>query len=141
MPNSLSCVSVNPPWINWESLPKEYRDSTLALWDRYSLRFRGTSTVRLGNVKKELSALFVYVATDHYLVPTGRLGFVITQTVFKSGANQGFRRFSLPDTTKIGVSSVSDMSLFLPFEGAINRTAVVILRKGKATEYWSAPQK
>jgi hypothetical protein len=125
----------NPPWINWESLPKEYRDSTLTLWDRYNLRFRGTSTVRLGNVKKELSALFVYVASDHYLVPSGRLGFVITQTVFKSGANQGFRRFSLPDTTKLGVSSVSDMSLFLPFEGAINRTAVVILRKGKTTNY------
>src|SRR5579863_1682995 len=57
----------NPPWVNWESLPVEYRDNTIDLWDRYRLRERVTHGARLGNVKKELSALFTYVCIDHYV--------------------------------------------------------------------------
>lgn len=140
----------NPPWINWENLPKDYRDHTQPLWDRYRLGYSASTTVRLGNVKKELSALFVYVCADHYLRDAGRLGFVITQTVFKSGANQGFRRFLLPcdDDAEIplGINKVTDMSFFLPFEGAINRTAVLVLKKNSRTRYplrydvWIPPQ-
>lgn len=139
----------NPPWINWENLPKDYRDQTQYLWDRYRLRYSASTTVRLGNVKKEISALFVYVCSDHYLKENGRLGFVITQTVFKSGANQGFRRFRLPgeeEEVPLGVSKVTDMSLLLPFDGAINRTAVLLLQKNKRTAYplkyevWVPPQ-
>src|SRR5205807_2650787 len=44
-------VAGNPPWVNWESLPKEYRDTTIALWDKYRLRERATAAARLGNVK------------------------------------------------------------------------------------------
>ena len=124
----------NPPWINWENLPADYRDSTKTLWDRYRLRERTTGGSRLGNVKKELSALFVYVCVDHYLPVNGRLGFVITQSVFKTGANEGFRRFGW-DNNSFSVEEVADMSLLQPFENAINRTAVVVVNKGKTTAY------
>ncbi len=124
----------NPPWINWESLPIEYRESTIELWDRYRLRERATRGSRLGNVKKELSALFVYVCIDHYLGNGGALGFVITQSVFKTGANEGFRRFGW-EATPFRVAKVSDMSLLLPFENATNRTAVLIAQKGRTTRY------
>ena len=139
----------NPPWINWENLPKDYRDQTQHLWERYRLTYSASTSVRLGNVKKELSALFVYVCSDHYLRDHGRLGFVITQTIFKSGANQGFRRFLLSGgegEISLGVNKVTDMSLFLPFDGAINRTAVVTLAKNSHTNYpvrydlWVPPQ-
>ena len=125
----------NPPWINWESLPVGYRESTIELWDKYRLRERATKGARLGNVKKELSALFVYVCMDHYVAEGGSLGFVITQSVFKTGANEGFRRFSCGEKKPFRVKSVSDLSLLLPFENAINRTAVLIAQRGKATEY------
>jgi len=125
----------NPPWINWESLPKDYRDSTIDLWDYYKLRSKVSPYVRLGNVKKELSALFVYVTAHRYLKNNGILGFVITQSIFKSGANAGFRCFELPGNVPLKVDIISDMSLFLPFEKAINRTAVIKIIKGKKTDY------
>ncbi len=128
-------IAGNPPWVNWESLPKAYCDSTLPLWDHYRLRERGSAGGRLGNVKKELSALFVYASLDYYGNQEAKLGFVITQTVFKSGANDGFRRFRLASDAPFAVTGVSDMSLILPFEGAVNRTAVMIAAKGAATEY------
>lgn len=125
----------NPPWVNWESLPKEYRDSTIHIWDKYRLRERATRGSRLGNVKRELSVLFVYVAFDHYLTKKGMLGFVITQSIFKSGANEGFRRFSVADKRPFKVKRVVDQSLFLPFENAVNRTAILVGQNGKQTDY------
>ncbi len=125
----------NPPWVNWESLPADYRESTIGLWDKYRLRERATPGARLGNVKKELSALFVYVCIDHYLTPSGLLAFLITQSVFKTGANEGFRRFSCGEKKPFRVTRVSDLSLCLPFENAINRTAILLAKKGERTEY------
>lgn len=125
----------NPPWVNWESLPAEYRDTTIELWDRYRLRERALKSTRLGNVKKELSVLFVYVGLDHYAKNGGSLGFVITQSIFKTGANEGFRRFTLRPGEAFRIVSVSDLSLSLPFENAVNRTAVLIAQKGDVTKY------
>ena len=125
----------NPPWVNWESLPADYRDNTVVLWDRYRLRERATPGARLGNVKKELSALFVYVCIDNYLAKNGTLAFLITQSVFKTGANEGFRRFSNGEKKPFRITRVSDLSLCLPFENAINRTAIVLAKKGEKTEY------
>ncbi len=38
---------------------------------------------RLGGGKKDFSMLFVYAASDYYLIDEGKLGFLITQEVFK----------------------------------------------------------
>jgi hypothetical protein len=126
----------NPPWVNWENLPQHYRESTMPLWHQYGLFVHSGMDVMLGKGKKDISMLCAYVATDLYLKPGGRLGFVITQSVFKtSGAAQGFRRFALPDGTGLGVVGVDDFTAFQPFEGATNRTAAFVWRKGSATTY------
>ena len=59
------------------SLPSDYRETTISLWDKYRLRNVQHQGARLGNVKKELSALFVYVCMDNYVSSGGSLGFVI----------------------------------------------------------------
>lgn len=131
----------NPPWINWEHLPDRYRDSTRDLWARYEVA--GTfaeGRPRLGAVKVDISALMTYVAMDAYLKPKGRLGFVITQAVFKTaGAGRGFRRFAIPQARgrdiPLRVVQVDDMVELQPFEGASNRTTVVVLEKGAPTRY------
>lgn len=131
----------NPPWVNWEHLPDGYREETRDLWARY--RLAGTFSggrPRLGAVKVDISALMTYVALDAYLKPGGKLGFVITQSVFKtSGAGQGFRRFTLPGDkdgeVPVRVIHVDDMVDLQPFEGASNRTAVMIVEKGEPTQY------
>jgi hypothetical protein len=126
----------NPPWVNWESLANEYRDATRVLWQKYGLFSLKGHAARLGGGKKDVAMLMLYAAMDSYLKDGGKLGFVITQTVFKTkGAGDGFRRFRLGDGQELKVLKVNDMVELQPFEGASNRTSTVVLEKGKATDY------
>lgn len=125
----------NPPWVNWENLPDSYRESTKGLWMKYGLFTLRGDEARLGGGKKDISMLFTYVSADNYLNEGGTLGFVITQTVLKTkGAADGFRRFSLPN---IGLKVLRAHNLvdLKPFEGAVNRTSILVLRKGEKTAY------
>jgi hypothetical protein len=126
----------NPPWVNWESLPDEYRNDTKRLWVYHGLFPHGGMDTILGKGKKDISMLMTYTAMHDYLKPNGRLGFVITQSVFKtSGAGQGFRHFVLGNGNNIKVIAVDDMVVLQPFEGASNRTSIIIAEKGKTTKY------
>ena len=132
----------NPPWVNWESLPRDYRESMMPLWEDYGLFSLSRSAGRLGGGKKDLSMLFVYCAVDNYLNEGGKLGFVITQTVFKTkGAGDGFRRLQFQrkgqkGPTFVRMLSVDDLSDFQPFEGATNRTATFVCEKAaQKTEF------
>ncbi|MCD5408192.1 SAM-dependent DNA methyltransferase [Candidatus Bipolaricaulota bacterium] len=127
----------NPPWVNWEHLPDGYRQSTSHLWTRYALFPHKGFEAILGKAKDDISILMAYVAMDRFLKPGGRLGFVITQSLFKTaGAGQGFRRFQLGEQgAPLRVVHVDDMVALNPFEGASNRTAVMVLEKGKLNRY------
>jgi len=129
-------VAGNPPWINWQNLPEGYRKETKDLWLQHGLFVhKGMDTI-LGKGKKDISTLVTYVAADSYLKDGGKLGFVITQSVFKtSGAGQGFRRFKLRRGKPVNVVFVDDFSELQLFEGATNRTAVFVMRKGEPTKY------
>ncbi|MBC7093346.1 SAM-dependent DNA methyltransferase [Candidatus Bipolaricaulota bacterium] len=127
----------NPPWVNWEHLPDGYRDATKKLWDRYGLFPHAGMDVILGKGKKDIAMLMAYVAMDRFLKPKGKLGFVITQSLFKTaGAGQGFRRFQLGENGEpLRVLHVDDMVELNPFESASNRTAVMVILKGQETRY------
>ena len=126
----------NPPWVNWQSLSDSYREKTWRLWEDYGLFSLSGQAARLGGGKKDLAMLFTYVCLDNYVKAGGRLGFIITQTLFKTkGAGDGFRRFRLGDKEPFQVLQVDDLSEFQPFEGATNRTAIVTFQKGKKTTY------
>ena len=129
-------VAGNPPWVNWENLPENYRQDTKRLWEEHGLFPHGGMDTILGKGKKDISMLMSYVAMDEYLKSGGKLGFLITQSVFKTaGAGQGFRRFLLGTGEYVQVQHVDDMVELQPFEGASNRTSVVILQKGRQTKY------
>ncbi len=127
----------NPPWVNWEGLPQRYRELTDPLWRRYGLFVHGGMAAMLGAGKKDVSMLMSYVATDKLLKANGRLGFVMTQSVFKtSGAGQGFRRFRIGDAgPTVRVDHVDDMVDVRPFVGAANRTSLLVWTKGSRTRY------
>ncbi len=128
-------VAGNPPWVNWENLPDGYRDAMKPLWEGYNLFTLSGSAGRLGGGKKDISMLFTYSSVDNYLEEGGRLGFVITQSVFKTqGAGDGFRRLRYdrtePKTTwRLKPRIVHDLSATQVFEGATNRTAVFVCEK------------
>ena len=136
----------NPPWINWESLPVSYRSKANhhKLWNDYGLFTLKASQARLGGGKKDLSMLMTYVAIDKYLRDGGKIGFIITQSIFKTkGAGDGFRRFEYEKgdenkkkTTYIKPLIIHDLSDFQCFEGATNRSSIFIGRKSdKAFDY------
>ena len=128
-------VAGNPPWVNWESLPNGYRDAMKPLWQEYNLFTLSGTAGRLGGGKKDISMLFTYIAVDNYLKKAGRLGFVITQSVFKTqGAGDGFRqlRYTQAETSQswyLQPLMVHDLSAMQVFEGATNRTAVFVCEK------------
>lgn len=126
----------NPPWVNWESLSDEYRSETMDLWQHHGLFPHGGMDTILGKGKKDISMLMTYVAMDDYLRDRGKLGFLITQSIFKTaGAGQGFRRFQLGSGTPIAPLHVDDMSELKPFPGAANRTSIVVLERNRQTKY------
>ena len=124
----------NPPWVNWQTLSQSRRDELKPLWESYGLFSLSGSKGRLGGGKKDLSMLFTYVCCDHYLSDGGRLGFLITRSVFKStGAGDGFRRFRFDDSEPVILEplAVHDLSDFQPFDGATTQTALLCLQKAR----------
>jgi type II restriction/modification system DNA methylase subunit YeeA len=115
----------NPPWVNWENLPESYREVSKSLWGFYGLT-EVAGKVGLGKVKRDLAMLFLARCFDRYLAVGGVLGFLVPFTVFKTQAGAGFRRF-LASRTRVRV--VHDLVTLYPFEGAVNRTAAVVVEK------------
>ena len=129
-------VAGNPPWINWESLSEEYKIATIDMWHKHGLFSLKGHAARLGGGKKDMAMLFAYACTDSYLKDGGKLGFLITQTVFKTkGAGDGFRRFKLGGGPDLKVLVTHDLVDVKPFEGAANRTGLIVWQKGTPTSY------
>ena len=128
-------VAGNPPWVNWENLPNDYRQSTAPLWQKYDLFRHKGYKAKLGGGKDDVSILMTYVAHDAFLAEGGRLGFVITQSVFKTvGGGEGFRSLEYEADGAnwyLPPLAVHDLSDFQPFEGAANRTAVLVVGKNR----------
>jgi len=134
---SFDIVVGNPPWVSWETLPESYRRANDAQWLAYSLRpdapldRRPTSA----QVRLDRAMLFVARSMDTLLREGGRLGFVITATVFTSElAGRGFRRRRLPGGT-YRLSHVEDLSRLAVFDHAANQTALMIAAKEQAETF------
>ena len=127
----------NPPWVSWETLPEAYRRSNDELWCAYGLRpdippdRRQAST----NVRIDISMLFVARCLDSFLKDDGRLGFVITASIFQSElAGRGFRRRQLGPDKSYRFVHIDDMSSLNVFEGATNITSVLVADRRDGTE-------
>jgi SAM-dependent methyltransferase len=137
MQSRVDYVVGNPPWVFWNTLPTPYRDEIKdVMVDVYKLASGSESTMRqLGSAGKDVSALFTYVSLDRYLGDGGKLGFVITQTLFQSTASAEFRRWRLPQDVPIQIARVDDWVAVAPFASATNKTATFVALKGVPTEY------
>lgn len=123
----------NPPWVSWQTLPKAYRKRNDALWLGYSLRPDSPPGRRQAsrNVPLDVSMLFTACCVDRYLKPGGKLGFVITSTVFRSElAGRGFRKRRLSDGRTYRFIHIDDMTDLKVFSNATNQTSVLIAQLG-----------
>ncbi len=128
----------NPPWIVWQSLPEEYRNSIQKYWYDYKVFEHTGLSARLGSAHDDISVLMTYVIMDNFLKNNGKLGFVINQNIFQSsGGGQGFRKLMIKDSIPIKIQKVHDFVKVQPFKdlGASNKTAVFTAIKNQETEF------
>lgn len=125
----------NPPWVNWEYLPRFYKLKYAHLWNDYGL-FEKTGK-NMNFIKEDISVLLTYVFIDRFLHQNGKIGILLKETLFKSiNQGEGFRYFYLKNRgTGIQVQRVEDLSDIKPFSGAVTRTAILFARKGDVTKY------
>ncbi|MFW9853688.1 MAG: Eco57I restriction-modification methylase domain-containing protein [Candidatus Thorarchaeota archaeon] len=125
----------NPPWLLMDRLPVEYREGMQSLWEYYGLFTLKGYQAQHGGGKKDFSTLFTYVCLDRYLKSSGKVSFLITQSVFKTvGAGEGFRKFKV-NGKPYRVTEVHDFGEIRPFKGVNNRAVLLILEGGHETVY------
>jgi hypothetical protein len=125
----------NPPWVNWEYLPAEYREKHGELWSM--LGVFDPSSKKFSFSKEDISALFTAHAIVYLLSNGGRFAFVLPESLIKSTLNhRGFRRFEAGVfPMPYHISSVEDFVTVKPFEGVANRTIVMYGDKSGPTTY------
>jgi hypothetical protein len=116
----------NPPWVRWSRLPETYRNRVKAFCNYYGLvSGRGYS----GGIESDISTVITYSAADNWLKIGGRIGFLITWTVFKTDSAKGFRLSRLPENAGLRILLIEDLTSIQPFPDAANQTAVYLAKK------------
>ncbi|MCM1102258.1 MAG: SAM-dependent methyltransferase [Clostridium sp.] len=124
----------NPPWVNWEYMPQDYRRGTGHLWMEYGL-FDAKGR-ELSFAKEDISVLITYVVMDKLLGDDGVIGFVLRRVMFKSSQNgAGFRRFRIKEECDIRVLQVDDLSRLRIFGRVMADAALFVAQKGAKTVY------
>jgi len=121
----------NPPWVNWESLPEDYRAATRILWERYGL-IRKISSSELGRTRRDLATLFITRCFEQYTSKTGLLAFLLPFNVLRTQGGDGFRSYV---ATRTHLEFTHDLSETYPFEGATNRTGLLALNHDGVTSF------
>jgi hypothetical protein len=87
-----------------------------------------------------MAMLFVARCLDRYSADGGRFAFLIPLTVYKSQSGAGFRKFLSKDILKTEnvkcpckVLKIHDLVTLYPFEGATNRTSLILIEKKHKT--------
>lgn len=120
----------NPPWVRWSRLPETYRKRVKRFCDYYGLVSGRSYT---GGIESDISTVLTFSAIDHWLRLGGRIGFLITATVFKSDSARGFRLGRLPNSSGVRIEAIEDLKAIRPFPDAENETAIYIATKVPST--------
>lgn len=125
----------NPPWVNWEYLPEEYKNKTKQIWQDYKL-YTGKG-LDSNFLKEDISTLITYCVVDKFLKNNGKLGFLLKESLIKSARQaKAFRNFYIHTTkTPLNVVKAVDLTEIKPFEGINPRTIALIIEKNSQTKF------
>jgi hypothetical protein len=133
-------IAGNPPWVNWRYLNSHYRARIAPLWKHYRLEPSGGLGARLGAGMDDLSILFTYLAADRLLEEGGRMGLLLSRTLFQSaGGGRCFRRFELPDGRYLQVIGLHEIPRESSFRGAMTLPAAAILEVSRTPTIYPVP--
>ena len=89
----------NPPWQNFNDLPKEYKDKVRNLFYKSGL-VRNKQTLLLGNSRMDISALIIQISINNFLKKRGHAYFFLPLSLFlNDGAHEQFREFKVNETS------------------------------------------
>lgn len=126
-------VCGNPPWVKWSNLPSEYTKSIQAQCRELGV-FSKDKWV--GGIESDISTVVTYQAIQHYLAPSGRLGFFLPGSVFTTPSSAGFRQFSVgPAGINCKVLLVEDFDDISPFDGVTNLPRFLVLERDATTQF------
>lgn len=87
----------NPPWVNFNNLPDQYKEQLKAIFAEYGL-IANSGSVLLGNSRVDISALVVNVCIHKLLKSNGSLAMFVPSSLFFGGsAHNEFRNFLAKD--------------------------------------------
>lgn len=126
----------NPPWVRWSKLPTTYRNRVKPTCESYGIFSR---TKRHGGNELDISAIITYTTADKWLKTNGKLGFVLTGTLFKNPSSAGFRVLKLNDQDYLHPCVVDDLKALKSFPDASNHTTVAVFTKSKVEPQYPIP--
>lgn len=123
------CVVGNPPWVEWKDLPNGYRETIKDL-----CRQRGlfSDDRYVGGTDLNISALIAHTVLEQWVAPHGYLCFLMPKGLLQLRSTQGFRRWRLPDGSRLSLVRVEDWSELRPFEyeDVANEPASYLIQRG-----------
>jgi hypothetical protein len=126
-------VCGNPPWIKWSNLPEEY---TKTIQKRCKELGVFSNDKWVGGIEADISTIVTYQAINHYVAPSGRLGFFMPGSIFTTPSSEGFRKFSVGiDRIECGVLMVEDFDEIKPFDGVTNLPRFLLIQRDRATVF------
>ena len=95
----------NPPWVDWKTLPNNYRDRVKGLCIDNNL-FSGDGIT--GGINLNICALITNVVANRYLTNHGILAFLMPQTILFQSSYEGFRNCYLADGGRLYIQNITD---------------------------------
>ena len=124
----------NPPWVNWEYLPIDYRDEILGLWPR--LGIFDLKALEKANCKEDVASLFTIAALRLFGTETATIGFLLPQSLFQSSLlGRGLRTVIGRQDNGVKVLRVDEWSALRPFGDAANNTISMIGTNQGVTQF------
>lgn len=114
----------NPPWLNFNDLPDDYKPGLKPLYTHYGL-VPNAKDVLLGNSRIDIATLVLAKTLKENLKPGGKAFFYIPLSIFQNeGANNHFRKYHI-NGTHFSVKEIFDFEENPIFKGISTRYGMV----------------
>ena len=111
----------NPPWVNWEYLPVDYRAEISGLWPR--LGIFELKALEKANSKEDVASLFMIAALRLFGTETATIAFLLPQSLLQSSLlGRGLRTVIGRQDSGVNVLRIDEWTALRPFGDAANKT-------------------
>ncbi len=124
----------NPPWVNFNVLPEDYREKIKPEYMKYAL-VRKEAGLLLGKSQVNFAALIIFSVMSRMVRKHGELVVFLPQSlIFHSGAHQAFTSGKAGETG-FTIESIYDLGGTEAFAGISAKYALLCIKRDKKIEF------